>query len=154
MQITQELQPNNSFHETWIIDEFDSHVLTLKCVCKKIEKDKPKRKEDAENTIAAAFEVEKEAAFLGWCSICKILETELGFKLPRDSRQKIAGLLLEGKQKTPTIIQTIEEKAAAEVNSVTKKDIGVANADADYHPLFVDPIGTDMSLAGKALRQP
>ena len=104
-----------------------------------------------ENTIAAAFEVEKEAAFLGWCSFCKNLETELGFKLPHDSRQKIAGLLLEGKQKTSAIIQAIEEKAPAEANSVTRKDIGVANADADYHPLFMDPFGTDMSLAGKAV---
>jgi hypothetical protein len=34
---------------------------------------------------------------------------------------------------------------------VTKKDIGLANSDAEYHPLFIDPFQTTVCLAGKAV---
>jgi hypothetical protein len=89
-----------------ILEKFDWHVLTLKKVCRLLERSQPTDKDDAEALIREQFELEKKRALMGWISFCKNLEKELDAHLPFDCRQKVACLLLEGRQESTTIIHS------------------------------------------------
>lgn len=131
-----------------IVDKFDPHVLKLKNICQLLEKEQPTDKDKVHTLIHHQFQLEKKRAMDGWRSFCKNVETEIEAMLPVESWQKVAKLLLEGRQESYTIIDILEKNAP---KKITQKDIGLANADADYHPFFIDPFDTTLSLAGKAV---
>ena len=69
---------------------------------------------------------------------------------------KVATMLLEeDEQESVTICEKLQEgiveASSSKSNFVTRKDIGLANADAEYQPLSIDPFKTTVCLSGKAV---
>jgi hypothetical protein len=84
----------------------------------------------------------------GWDSFCQNVETGIDSSLSDDCWRKVVHLLLKRSQEARTITDILKKESP---KRITQKDIGLANADAPYHPLSMDPFGTTQSLAGKAV---
>lgn len=103
----------------------------------------------ADSTLEKLFDLEVERALHGWGSFCKNVETELEETLLLDCWRSVIKLLLEGSQKSNTIIGILEKHATKK--KLVEHDIGVANADASYPPLAINPFQPTVSFSGKVV---
>ena len=131
-----------------IVDKFDCHVLKLKRLCELLETKQPSEKSEALEILLEQFCLEMRQALGGWDSFCQNVETGIDSSLSDDCWRKVVHLLLKGRQEARTITDILKKESP---KRITQKDIGLANADAPYHPLSMDPFGTTLSLAGKAV---
>lgn len=132
-----------------IVKKFDCHVLTLKKICKLLNKAQPSTEAEADSTLEKLFDLEVERALHGWRSFCKNVETELEETLSLECWRSVIKSLLEGSQKSNTIIGILEKHATKK--KLVERDIGLANADASYHPLAIDPFQPTLSFSGKVV---
>mmetsp|Transcript_18427 Transcript_18427/g.50311 ORF Transcript_18427/g.50311 Transcript_18427/m.50311 type:complete len:120 (-) Transcript_18427:92-451(-) len=101
------------------------------------------------------FEIEKKSALDGWNSFCQNFEKRMVVSLRPEIFAKVATMLLADEQESVTTCEKLQEgiveAGSSKSNFVTRKDIGLANADAEYHPLSIDPFKTTVRLFGKAV---
>lgn len=95
------------------------------------------------------FRVEMDRAEGGWRSFMKNLEKDARDQIPPKRWEDIAGKLLDGTQRVYSIIDMIENGTA---NKFVEREVGLANADAAYHPITMDPFELTICLSGKTIR--
>jgi energy-coupling factor transporter ATP-binding protein EcfA2 len=130
--------------------KFDGRVLTLKKVCLAIRKGDPTDVDIIDGRIEAEREKVEKKALAGW----DIFKEKLAVKLDNDydvnAVEEVVRLLLQGPQDSSTIIDLLSRKSG-DVQRLTRRDIGLFNADAGSPPFNIDPFETVLSLSGKAI---
>lgn len=136
-----------------IVEKFDWHVIILQEICgllKALQSTNPK---EVEALIRKQTRLAEESAWSGWRSFATNLESAASSRISEECWGKVARLLLKGEQQVRVIIEALDEELLAKdtLSRLTPQHIGLANADAPYHPLAYDPFKTTVSLAGKAV---
>jgi hypothetical protein len=136
----------------FVVEIFDGCVLTLKRVCKAIQKGPPGDVAFVEATIERSQREEEKQALLGWINFTSYLSDKLGTDFEaRSLEEAVMLLLMDGSAAVETvdIIEIMSRKSAnVPLNS---RDLGLFNADAGYHPFAIDPFQTKISLNGKSI---
>jgi hypothetical protein len=133
-----------------VVAMFDGRVLTLKKACLAIRKGDPTDVDIIDGRIEAEREKVEKEALAGWNIFKEKLSVKLGNDYDVNAVEEAVRLLLQGPQDSYTIIDLLSRKSG-DVQRLTRRDVGLFNADAGAHPFNIDPFETVISLSGKAI---
>ncbi|KAL3893977.1 MAG: hypothetical protein SGARI_007885 [Bacillariaceae sp.] len=132
-----------------IVQEFDTHVLTLRNLCLSLREGKPGDIDDLSQRIRQAKQDAEQKAVRGWLGFLQQLSKILGSSYDPAAVDAVVQELLKGPVTATDMAMTLSRKS--DRVPLSSRLIGLCNADAGYHPLEINPFNDMASLSGKTM---
>ena len=132
-----------------VVNEFDLLVLDLQKVCKYLRDGKHGDVDDVKKRIEDRRKLQEANAQNGWKDFCNSLAEALKSDYDAKAVKEMALELLKGPQLNIDIVDLLSRKSGGV--PLTSTHIALFNADARFHPLYIDPFSPTVSLNGKAI---